>query len=68
MPHDFWLWKEVREQTGEPRVNESAASYKSRLQKTALSLPKTVVRKAVLKMKSKAAEVVEAKGGPIASD
>ena len=38
------------------------------MRRTALALPKSVIEAAVGKMKSKAAEIVEAKGGRIASD
>ena len=68
MPHDYWLWTEVLRQTGEPHASESGASYKARLSKVALGLRKPLVKKAVLRMKEKAAEIVEARGGNICSD
>ena len=70
MPLDFTLWKniEARMMKGTPGGNENAEEYKKRLRRTALGLPKSVVRKAVLKIKKNAAEIVEADGGRIPSD
>jgi len=69
-PLDFFLWSEVERRMAlkVPKNRESVAAYKVRLRRTAMNIPEDVVRRAVLKMKSKAAEVVEAKGADIASD
>lgn len=67
MPHDYWLWTEVARRMG-PLRTESQAAYKLRLRKTALAIPKSVVKAAVLRMKPKADEVVKERGGNISSD
>ena len=69
-PLDFFLWAEVnrRMATQSPPVNESQTAFKARLRRVAMRIPESVIRAAVSKMKAKAAEVVEAKGGRIRSD
>ena len=68
-PLDYFLWSEVeRRMALQTSKRETVVAYKARLRRTALGLPQAMIRQAILKMKSKAAEVVEASGGDIASD
>lgn len=70
MPQDFYLWDEVNRRLAaqSPPAKETLDAFKRRLQRTALSIPKESIQRAVLQMQSKAAEVVEAEGGRIPSD
>ena len=47
---------------------ESAEAFKARLKRTATAIPASVIKRAVAKMRPKAAEVVLAEGGRIKSD
>ena len=47
---------------------EGAAAFKSRLRRTVMAIPQSVIKAAVAKMRPKAAEVVAAGGGRIRSD
>ena len=69
-PLDFSLWSEIEERMtkGTPGGPENAEEYKRRLRRTALRSPKTFVQAPVATIKAKAAEVVQAEGGRIASD
>ena len=69
-PLDYFVWAEVnwRMDSQSAPANESQTAYKSRLRKTATSIPATIIREAVGKMKAKAAEVAQSKGGRIPSD
>ena len=69
-PLDFFLWAEVNRRMAEqrPPANESPSAFKARLRRVAMGIPKSVIRAAVSKMKTKAAEVVLAEGGRIPSD
>ncbi|CAK0871463.1 unnamed protein product [Prorocentrum cordatum] len=59
-PLDYFLWAEVNR-----RMAEQSAPANERV---ATGIPKSVIRAAVAKMKTKAAEVVVAEGGRIPSD
>ena len=69
-PLDYFVWAEVnrRMESQSAPANESQTAYKSRLRRTALGIPASTIRAVVGKMKAKAAEVVERKGGRIPSD
>ena len=69
-PLDYFVWAEVnRHMESKPvPANESQTAYKNRLRRTALGIPASTIRAYVGKMKAKAAEVVERKGGRIPSD
>ena len=69
-PLDYFVWAEVNRRMGSQSApaNESQTAYKSRLRQTAMSIPAPAIRVAVGKMKAKAAEVVQSKGGRIPSD
>ena len=69
-PLDFFLWAEVNRRMAEQSAsaNETQTAFKERLRKTAMSIPASMIRAAVGKMKAKAREVVENGGGRIPSD
>lgn len=69
-PLDFFLWSEVlRKMDQQPtRKNESKDAYLARLRRTAMSIPASVIRRAVESIKARAAAVVKAKGEDIARD
>ena len=69
-PLDYFVWAEVnrRMESQSAPANESQTAYKSRLRRTALGIPASTIQAVVGKMKAKAAEVVERKGGRIPSD
>ena len=69
-PLDYFLWAEVNRRMAEQSApaNESQSACKARLRRVAMGIPKSVIRAAVAKMKTKAAEVVVAEGGRIPSD
>ncbi|CAK0807833.1 unnamed protein product, partial [Prorocentrum cordatum] len=69
-PLDYFLWAEVNRRMAEQSApaNESQSAYKARVRRVAMGIPKSVIRAAVAKMKTKAAEVVVAEGGRIPSD
>jgi hypothetical protein len=64
MPLDFSLWAEIERRTlaKTAHENESIAAYKKRLSITAKRLPKTLVRKCLLKMKDNIAQIVANEG------
>ncbi|CAK0858989.1 unnamed protein product, partial [Prorocentrum cordatum] len=57
-PLDYFLWAEVNRRMAEQSApaNESQSAYKARLRRVAMGIPKSVIRAAVAKMKTKAAE------------
>ena len=69
-PLDFFLWAEVQRRMAArtPRGRETMSQYKQRLRRTAMSIPETIVRKAVEALPARAAAVVQAGGGDIARD
>ena len=69
-PLDFSIWSEVERKVLEKsqKSSETVESYKRRLRTTALSLPKSFVRKAIRKLATKIRELKNAKGGNISSD
>ena len=69
-PCDFPLWQEVerRMAAGAPKHTESATQYRTRLRKTAMGIPSSVVRKGVLSMKKRCQAMCEAQGADIACD
>ena len=69
MPLDYYLWSEVESRMASQTVrNESLEAYKSRLKRTAMSIPSSLIKKAIGKMKQRAAEIAAAEGGRIQSD
>ena len=70
MPLDYFLWDDINRRMDKtaPRGNESAAAFKSRLRRTALSTSATTVRAAVEGMRKRAKAIWEAKGKDIARD
>ena len=70
MPLDYFLWEDINRRMDKtaPRGNESAAAFKSRLRRTALSTSTTTVRAAVEGMRKRAKAIWEAKGKDIARD
>ena len=70
MPLDFSLWTSIEERVAEtaPKGNESVAAFKKRLRRVALATPETTVRAAVSAMRTRAAQIWEAKGKDIARD
>ena len=69
-PLDFSLWANVskRMQDAAPKGRESVGAWKKRLRRTALRTPKAEIRKMVARIRSKAKEIYDNKGGDIASD
>ena len=69
-PCDFSLWEEVENRMAEqpqPR-RETAAAFKARLRKTAMSIPEPVVRKMLEGMKGRAKSIFDNDGGHIPQD
>ena len=64
MPWDYALWQQiqVRMTKSAPKGVETKAKYLSRLRKTALSLPRALVRKVIGRMSLNVNAIVEAKG------
>jgi hypothetical protein len=64
MPLDFCLWHEIEERLYKQKVKgrESLASFKARLRRTALSLPKALVAKCLASMKKRIRMTVKEKG------
>jgi hypothetical protein len=50
------------------KKKESIEAYKDRLKKCAMSVPVSLIRKALLSMKQRALQVVQAEGGDIPRD
>ena len=66
---DFSLWAEVHKQTLDSRPKaETKQSYKARLRKVALRMPRTFVRKAVQSIKKRAQQIFDAEGYDIPRD
>ena len=53
---------------GRARPAETAAQYKARLRRTAMSLPTSIVKAAVESIKERAKAIFENEGGDIARD
>ncbi len=71
MPLDYCLWDDIeRRMLEDTSVNgfESRQQFSARLRRTALRLPRALVRSAIAKMKSNIAETKAAKGKHIKSD
>ena len=68
-PLDFSIWAAIaaRMDAKQP-PQESVAAYKLRLRRTALALPESVVKKAVMDIPVRAALVVKEQGGHIDKD
>ena len=64
MPLDFSIWHALDKKMAEtaPGVKETKAGYLARLEKTALSLPRSYVRKVLGSMKRNIQGVIEAGG------
>lgn len=69
-PCDFYLWNAVMERfLKEPKKGrETVASFKARLRKAALSLPRAEVLKAVAAIKARAQAIIDADGKNISMD
>ena len=68
-PLDFSLWRAIETETfAARRKGESAGEYKARLRKTAVSMPKVEVKKAVEAIRKRAQAIFEAGGGHIPRD
>ena len=69
-PMDYFLWSEVQRRMAlqDAPKRETAEEYKQRLRRTAMNIPKAVIKKAIADMRSRARAVVAAKGGDIARD
>ena len=70
MPLDYSIWAEIERRMLDADVKgtETKAQYLARLRKTALGLPKPLVRKVVLQMKERIQATVASKGKHIAMD
>ena len=64
MPLDYSLWEEIERRMHDANVSgtENKQRYFDRLRRTALSLPKATVSKAVQKMKGQIQQTVDNKG------
>ena len=68
---DYSLWKAIekrmrsQERAFPKSKKETVVEFKARLRKTALGLPESVVKKAVMSMKRRLTQIVDAKGGLI---
>ena len=69
-PLDYFVWSEVDRRMGLAKVTrvETKAQYMARLRRTALSIPKATMAKAVAQMKRRASDIADAKGGNIKID
>ena len=69
-PCDYALWDEVKRRMKEQKApkNESMKAFRLRLQKTAMSIPKPVVRKMLRGMKDRMQEIYDFSGGHIPRD
>ena len=70
MPLDYSLWAEIERRMYEADVKgtESKERYFDRLRCTALGLPKSLVSKAVLKVKGQIQQTIDNKGKHILRD
>ena len=65
MPLDYSLWDEIDDRMAEsdpPSGTESEADFKARLRRTAMSLPRSMVRKTVARMHKNIIALGDAKG------
>ena len=69
-PLDYFLWSEVeRRMDMQPAPKkETVEQYKARLRRTAMAIPKAVIRKGIMSLKKRARAVMEAHGGDIPRD
>ena len=68
-PLDFSLWQAIETKAlAGRRPRESGSDYKARLRKTALTMPRAAVRKAVEAIRTRAQQIFDAGGGHIARD
>ena len=68
-PLDFSIWSAIQTKAlSLRRAKEKGATYKARLRRTALTLPKAMVRKAVQSIRSRAQAIFEADGKNIKQD
>ena len=68
-PLDFSLWQAIETKAlAGRRPRESGSDYKARLRKTALTMPRAAVRKAVQAIRTRAQQIFDADGGHIARD
>ena len=68
-PLDFSLWAAIETKAlAGRRRNESGSDYKARLRKTALTMPRGEVKKAVQGIRKRAQQIFDADGGNIPRD
>ena len=68
-PLDFSIWKAIETKAlAARRRNETGSEYKARLRKTALSMPRAEVKKAVQGIRKRAQQIFDADGGNIPRD
>lgn len=69
-PLDFGLWQNIEKRMLDtaPKGRETAAAYKKRLRRTALSTPTTLLRSMLESIRDRAKAVYEANGGDIVRD
>lgn len=69
-PLDFFVWSEIERKMMASRITrvESAAEYKKRLRRVAMSIPQEQIAKAMAAIRSRAQMVVDEKGGLIKRD
>ena len=69
-PLDFSIWAAINSRMAAktPKKLETAKAYKARLRRTALRLPKSVVRKAILSMPKRIKQVIASEGKNIPRD
>ena len=69
-PLDFFLWHEVdrRMQLARVTKRETEDAYKRRLRETAMKIPAAVIRKAMVNIKVRARQLIQAKGRNIPRD
>ena len=69
-PMDFFLWAEVNRRMSKQKAprKETVATSKARMRRTAMNIPKDIIREAVLNIRKRAAAVVKADRGDILRD
>lgn len=67
---DFCLWDEIEGRVLEKDCGrrETAKSYQARLRRTAMRLPRSMIRKCLQSMRKRIVATVDAKGGHIKMD
>jgi hypothetical protein len=67
---DYFLWSEVQRRMSRQKAprKETVAAYKARLRRTAMRIPESIIRAAVLSIRKRATAVVKAECGDIPRD